>query len=139
MGALFRADLFSASHPVFVPVGDEVARRVRAVTGRFFQHRLGTITQIEQFGGKEINSNNFKLSTAAGAYLLKQLPGGLDVRVLERQLRLMIWLHDCRIAVPGVRRNDGGDLVSEQDGFHWCLLDFVDGDFFSGSDAELTP
>lgn len=138
MGGLFKADIFSVSRPIFSPVPEHTDRVIRDVSRIFYPGSMSSIDRIEQFGGNEINSNNFKLQTADGSYLLKRLPEKTDVQLRRRQLSLMIWLNEKGGAVPRVVRNKSGEgIVASQDGSHWCLFDFVDGDFFKGGEQEL--
>lgn len=133
---LFAPDIFSGSRPVFGSAAAAAQELVTAVARD--SYALGRIGPIEQFGGNEINSNNFKVDAAAGRFLLKRLPRAADQQALQRQLELSAWLAVKQaVAVPRIVRTSGGELLSAALGYHWCLFEFVDGDFFSGGDQQL--
>lgn len=137
MGELFKPDIFSVSHPIFSSVTTTTAQVVRTVAQDFYSDKMLSLGAIEQFGGNEINSNNFKLYTPQGIYLLKRLPLSADKNLLERQLSLLSWLRAQGTAVPsGVLSGSGATLVKNADAY-WCLFDFLPGDFFHGTGDEL--
>lgn len=139
MPALFHPDIFSVSSPHFSAVSAATDLQVRRIGAARYPNVLSQIEKIEQFGGSEVNSNNFSLQTFDGRYLLKRLPGRLDPELLRRQLGLMVWLHDEKgINVPAVVRDSTGDILLSDSDFHWCLFEFMGGDFFNGGSGQLS-
>jgi len=138
MAAIFQSDIFSVDVPNFSAVSVATDMQVRHVGAVCYPTVLSQIEKIEQFGGSEVNSNNFRLHTIDGKYLLKRLPGQLDPQLLRRQLRLTVWLHDEKgINVPAVVRGSTGDILLSDDSFHWVLFEFIEGGFFKGGSAQL--
>jgi Ser/Thr protein kinase RdoA (MazF antagonist) len=136
MPQLFAPDIFSGSRPVFGSAAAAAKEMVTSVARD--SYALEQVGPVEQFGGNEINSNNFKLDAAAGRFLLKRLPVGGDQRALQRQLELSDWLAvEQGVAIPRIVRTKGGELCSEALGYRWCLFEFVEGDFFNGGDQQL--
>jgi|GEM_PF-1675658 len=139
MVALFQADIFSVASPRFSIASLAAVEQVRNVGEKCYPHALSRIETIEQFGGSEVNSNNFKLRSGSRQYLLKRLPARLDAALLQRQLGLMIWLRDeCHVAVPQILLSSSDEVLANESGFHWCLFDFIDGNFFCGGINQLT-
>lgn len=91
---------------------------------------------IEQFGGAEINSHNFKVRTTTGTWLCKR--AALDAAPrLQKALALAAWLAPQHVAIPQpIPANDASLLVSRGD-WVWCLSPFVDGAFFHGGEAAV--
>lgn len=97
---------------------------------------LAPSAAIEQFGGAEINSHNFKVHTATGTWLCKRAPADAEPR-LRRALALAAWLAPQHLAIPGpVRARDTSFLVPRGD-WVWCVWPFVDGTFFHGGTTAL--
>ena len=135
---VFRPDIFSRSRPQFSPVSASAAEIVLRTLRTRFTRAIWRIEDIEQFGGTEINSNNFKFVSSTGCFLLKRLPAMANLETLRRQLALAHWLHgQAGVRVPPMVRVDDDSLLCTSDGAHWCLFEFVAGDFFHGGDAEL--
>lgn len=138
MTEVFQRDIFSVSRPQFSPVSAAATEVVLRTARTCFVRTVGRIEDIRQFGGNEINSNNFKLVSSAGCFLLKRLPVTADVEVLRRQLALAHWLHgQDSVRVPPMVHADDDSLLCTSDGAHWCAFEFVAGDFFHGGYAEL--
>ena len=138
MAALFNPDIFSQGVPLFSGVAVSVEAGIRAVATECFRTSLPAIDSVLQFGGNEINSNNFRLYTERGEFLLKRLPGAIDTSLLERQLLLSEWLRGERsIALPKVFSADNARSLTTCNGSHWCLFEFVPGNFFQGVHSEL--
>ncbi len=137
MPELFQADIFSNPEPVFSTVRGQAQEVVRSAGRALFPGRLSELRSIEQFGGNEINSNNFKVRTDRETFLLKRLPAGADPATPARQLALMQWLADMGVAVARTVPSASGDLIMSHGGSNWCLLTFVEGNFLSGDEAGV--
>lgn len=96
---------------------------------------LAPSAAIEQFGGAEINSHNFKVHTSTSTWLCKRAPVDAELR-LQRALALAAWLAPQHVGIPGpVPASDASLLVSRGD-WVWCVWPFIDGMFFhSGATA----
>jgi Ser/Thr protein kinase RdoA (MazF antagonist) len=119
--------------PRFSPASADTAA---AVTAALEAWRLRPIEPVEQFGGMAINSNNFKVRTAAGAWLCKRVDAGAHDALLQG-LGLARWLAPYRVAVPAPLPAHDGSLAVQHAGHAWCVWAFVDGLFFHGGDDEV--
>ena len=136
---MFAADLFSDPRVVFNQSDAETAARVRAVVEIHFP-QLGPVEDsVWQSGAMEINSSNFRLQTAQGAWLLKKLSPRPDELSIKRvQAALNNKLAAAGLPLPGFLPNARQqNLVVEQDDSAWCLMPFVDGRYFAGEPGEL--
>jgi Ser/Thr protein kinase RdoA (MazF antagonist) len=134
----FQPDIFSAASPQFSPITAASEAMVRAIVERCYPQAIPTLTRLEQFGGNEINSNNFRLSGDGAVLLLKRLPVNGDAAKLERQLELVEWLRqDEGIRLPVlIRTHDNRALGVDAQGL-WCLFEFLEGDFFQGGMEQV--
>jgi Ser/Thr protein kinase RdoA (MazF antagonist) len=134
MGQLFKPDIFSQSTPVFGALSPKLLGTVLEC-GKFYG--LEEATSVEQFGGNEVNSNNFKIIAPGRKLLLKRLPGTAKAPVIRRQLALLEWLVLKGAAVaPLLRSRNGLPYLSWQDAY-WCGFEFVEGDFFAGGQRQV--
>ena len=140
MLATFQSDIFSASKPRFSMIAKSCERAVREAIARFYCEIAGPVDTVllEQFGGNEINSNNFRVTCGEMVYLLKRLPLSADAGNIKRQLALMEWLRDVHdVPLPTLLRTSNGAVLGEDGAALWCLFEFLDGDFFSGGLEQL--
>ena len=140
MRAIFQPDIFSVSTPRFHSIADGNERAVRDAMTHFYRGTIGdaNAVRLEQFGGNEINSNNFRLTCADAVYLLKRLPLSVDAGRIERQLQLVDWLRDVHnVRLPALLRTQRGAALGKDDKALWCLFEFLDGDFFAGGFDQL--
>lgn len=136
----FQPDIFSASTPRFSAIAAGSEQTVRDVVARFYPLILGGAAdlRLEQFGGNEINSNNFRLGSAGTVYLLKRLPLSADAARIERQLALVEWLRDVHgVRLPALLRTESGEALGKDGKALWCLFEFLVGDFFAGGLDQL--
>jgi len=119
--------------PRFSPARPDVAADV---TDTLQSWPLGAVAAVEQFGGAEINSNNFKVQTAAGTWLCKRAPLEAGPR-LRQALALAAWLAPQHVAVPGPVPAHGDSLVVERGEWVWCVSPFVEGTFFHRGEAAV--
>ncbi len=90
---------------------------------------------IEQFGGAEINSHNFKVQTAHGTWLCKRAPAEAGPR-LKQALALAAWLAPQHVEIPAPLPATDASLVVERGDWVWCVSPFIEGTFFhSGATA----
>jgi Ser/Thr protein kinase RdoA (MazF antagonist) len=131
MGSLFKPDIFSNPVPAFSPVRPEAVDAVMSAYERMFGS--APVSSIEQFGGNEVNSNNFKIVLESGRkLLLKRLPGSAKSPVMRRQLALIEWLAEKGTAIAPLLRSVEGRPFESWHSAYWCGFEFVDGNFFEG-------
>lgn len=134
---LFQPDIFSTSKPLFSPAPPAVADKVVDALDRIYAGRIVPHGRIEQFGGNEINSNNYRIYSSDAQYLLKRLPGKNLTIALESQLSLFKWLAGRSVGVPEVLENASGELLARDADWCWCMFSYIEGDFFSGGKTQL--
>lgn len=91
---------------------------------------------IEQFGGAEINSHNFKVTTSRGVWLCKRAPVEAAPR-LRQALALAAWLAPHDVAVPAPLPAQEGSPVQVRGESVWCVWPFVEGAFFHAGEAAV--
>lgn len=91
---------------------------------------------IEQFGGAEINSHNFRVTTAAGTWLCKRAPVEATPR-LRQALALAAWLAPQDLPVPSPVPAQDGSLAIVRGESVWCVWPFVEGTFFHRGESAV--
>jgi Ser/Thr protein kinase RdoA (MazF antagonist) len=134
---LFQPDLFSNTSPCFVAVPEPSQALLQDVLKHHYPHLINHVTGFQQYKGNEINSNNFRIEAASGTYLLKRFPCLETASSLPTQLELYSWCLSRQVPVPRVHSDNHNKLLIDFSGQHWCLFDFVEGNFFSGANEEL--
>ena len=91
----------------------------------------------EQSDALGINSNNFRLNTAKGVFVLKRWSDQASLLDIKNTLSIMAWLASQKMPVPA-------PIMLQQDSFalsvgssRWSLFPFVAGTYFSGADDEF--
>ena len=91
----------------------------------------------EQSDALGINSNNFRLNTARGTFVLKRWSDQATARDVQNTLAIMSWLASRQLPVPApVALQQDSFILSIESGT-WSLFPFVEGAYFSGADDEL--
>lgn len=84
-----------------------------------------------------INSNNFRLKTPKGVFVLKRWSEQAIPRDVQNTLAIMDWLASRLLPVPApVDLQQDSFSLSIKSGT-WSLFPFVEGAYFSGADDEL--
>jgi Ser/Thr protein kinase RdoA (MazF antagonist) len=131
----FKPDLFSVAGPRWVPVDRALANKVHGVLEQCGDPALALSALPEQSQGLEINSNNLRITTSAGRFLLKRWSSGADASATERTLEVMEFLGAKALPVPVPLRLNGG-LQVEHEGRRWSLFPFIEGRWFTGDSRE---
>lgn len=136
----FEPDIFSNSKPKFSTASSESNVLVIATLAKFYEG-IGDISGvIYQSGGLEVNSNNFLFYVDNVGYLLKRgkLPLTKDFVTVETQVALASWLRVQNSEFPEIIFSKYANAKIAVDGDHyWCLMYFIDADFFSGTSGEF--
>lgn len=93
---------------------------------------LGQVGSIEQFGGLEVNSSNYRVSSEGGTWLVKRVPAeaGPD---LASGLEIWRWLASAGREVPVPIPSATGQLTCRLARYEWSVTEFVPGNFFHTS------
>lgn len=135
---LFRPDLFSNPEVARSAATEDEQSLVRSVFRNAYAS-LGPPVSIERCSAKHaVNSNNFRVQTETGTFLLKRLVNDAPSE-LETQLALAEWLADEQLPLPRVRRTTQGSLVHERGLDAFFVLTFISGRHFTGALPELPP
>jgi len=141
--ALFQPDRFSDAAPHYRVADAGTVTEVEQLINQHYNRQIGRITGIEQHGGAEINSKNFKIHAEHGLFLLKKSPGakiGSNIELdLGRELELLTWLAERGHPVPSPVAADDGVLHVQKGDTAWHLMSFVEGNYFSGTAGMISP
>ena len=98
---------------------------------------LPLVGSVEQSDALSINSNNFRIHTPRGVFVLKRWSNQTKSKETQKTLNIMRWLASQRLPVPvPVEICREGFILSSKSG-NWSLFPFVDGSYFSGKGNEL--
>jgi hypothetical protein len=107
------------------------------VLSRLPQTLLPLVGDPEQSDAFGINSNNFRLKTTKGAFVLKRWSDQAIPLDVQNTLAIMAWLASRQLPVPApVELHQGSFSLSIESGT-WSLFPFIEGEYFSGLDDEL--
>lgn len=137
---LFNADIFSSNIPIFIKSDLNISKLLENLIAENYNQISGDIICVEQFQGNEINSNNYKVTTSSGKYLIKKFIDINEYNKLQRILSLSNWLNENDIKLGKVYLSNKDELIikNKVDNSYWCVFDFINGSFFTGiSDREL--
>lgn len=137
--AIFEPDIFSASRQITSKISDEKEREITGLLGKYFNSLIDSHVNIQQFGGMEINSNNYLIRDKNSAFVLKKFNVLSDKsrQLVINQLDLAMKVKEAGLPLPNLLKPDGSDAVLfEEHGAQWALMDFIEGDFFTGAYEE---
>jgi hypothetical protein len=109
---------------------DEVLSQLPPV----FRYLRGAPEQSDALG---INSNNFRLSTAEGDFVLKRWSHQAVTQDVRQTLATMDWLASQQLPVPAPVKLQQDSFILSTDSSAWSLFPFVEGAYFSGAGDEL--
>ncbi|MDO8455189.1 MAG: phosphotransferase, partial [Sulfurimonas sp.] len=137
---LFNTDIFSSNIPKFIKSDFNISKLLGNLIAENYNQISGDIICVEQFQGNEINSNNYKVTTSSGEYLIKKFIDINEYDKLQRILSLSNWLNanDIKLGKTYLSNKDELIVKNKVDNSYWCVFDFINGSFFTGiSDREL--
>ncbi len=91
----------------------------------------------EQSDALGINSNNFRLNTAEGDFVLKRWSDQAVKQDVRHTLAIMDWLASQEMPVPAPLKLEQDSFTLSTDSGIWTLFPFVEGAYFSGAGDEL--
>lgn len=125
------------SRPGWARMSPAMASALDDVVSLLPQALLPLAGEPEQSDAFGINSSNFRLNTARGAFVLKRWSDQAAPRDVQNTLAIMAWLAARQLPVPApVELQPGGFTLLTGSGT-WSLFPFVDGAYFSGAGDEL--
>lgn len=98
------------------------------------RHFRGAPEQSDALG---INSNNFRLNTAEGHFVLKRWSHQAINQDVRNTLAIMDWLASRQLPVPAPLKLEQDSFALSTDSGTWSLFPFVEGAYFSGAGDEL--
>ena len=135
---LFTPDIFSRSCPEFVDIPADSRSEIARVLDLFYPRVAGDIRSVRQLKGLEVNSRNYRIAIGSELYALKRMNNRSYGTICTSQLRVSQQLLDQGIPFPRIIKNFRDSLVSVvDDGYTWVLAEFIEGDYFSGSQAQF--
>jgi Ser/Thr protein kinase RdoA (MazF antagonist) len=134
---MFRPDLFSDPAPKFHAAAKPAAAQVRAVLREHYPALGEPAPDLSQSGAMEINSNNFRVEAGDETFIVKRWPATPQHAAARTQAALADWLARQGQPLPMLRPAASGELVAEHQGFGWCVMEYVEGQYFSGAADQL--
>jgi aminoglycoside phosphotransferase (APT) family kinase protein len=107
------------------------------VVSRLPKGILPLLGDAEQSDALGINSNNFRLNTAGGAFVLKRWSDNAVPRDVQNTLTIMAWLAARQLPVPAPVELQPDCFTLSVGSGTWSLFPFVEGAYFSGAGNEL--
>lgn len=129
---LFHPDIFSKNIPLFQDSNESVKQLIQSILKKHYSQIYNEITYVGQFQGNEINSNNYKVVTPSGVYLVKMFIDINEYNKLQKILLLNNWLNTYDIQVAKIYPSNKGEFIIQEANSFWGIFDFIDGDFFTG-------
>jgi len=137
---LFTPDIFSNSVPRFTKSDATIEQLLKNIVTKYYPQVSSQFISVEQFQGNEINSNNYKVTTTSGIYLIKKFITLNEFSKLEKTVLLNDWLNTNNVKIGKIYTSNTNKLIikNDIDNSFWSIFDFIDGHFFTGeSDDEL--
>jgi aminoglycoside phosphotransferase (APT) family kinase protein len=134
---LFQSDLFSKSSPKWVKVNKDLLGTLDdalLALPKWF-HPLEAFP--EESGALGINSNNFRLHTSSGIFLLKRWSEKATYKNLQSILAIMNWLASLKLPVPQPIELYKSNFLIKSNSRFWSVFPFIEGKYFSGIGNEL--
>lgn len=134
---LFQPDLFSVSRPGWVELDPAMAPMLDEVLSRLPPACRPLRGAPEQSDALGINSNNFRLNTAEGDFVLKRWSHQAVTQDVRHTLAIMYWLASQQLPVPAPVTLEQDSFTLSTDSGTWSVFPFVEGAYFSGAGDEL--
>lgn len=135
MAELFKPDIFSETKPVFSDISFERTEEIKSLFEINYGFLDTEVNRVRKFGGIEINSNNFRIETDKGQFILKIFDdlSENELAAIEKQHALMGWLYMKEVSCPRPQIGKRQVYVNQIEGGKYIsLLHFVDGKYFPG-------
>jgi len=136
---MFKADIFTNSIPIFKKSNFLEEELLKEIIEKYNNKISLKNIYVEQFYGNEINSNNYKVTTDSGVYLIKKFIN-IQSYQLNKISDIHRWLIDNDVKVFKIYSCNKGNFILDykNDNSFWSIYDFVEGDFYTGkSDIEI--
>jgi hypothetical protein len=134
---LFQPDLFSMSRPGWVELDPAMSSTLDEALSRLPPACRPLRGAPEQSDALGINSNNFRLNTAEGDFVLKRWSHQAVYQDVRHTLAIMDWLASQQLPVPAPVKLLQDSFTLSTDSGTWSLFPFVEGAYFSGVGDEL--
>jgi hypothetical protein len=134
---LFQPDLFSMSRPGWSkldPAMLSTLDKALSLLPYSCRHLQSAPKQSDALG---INSNNFRLNTSEGDFVLKHWSPQVVFHDVLKVLDIMDWLAKLHLPVPSPVKLQHKSFTISTDSGAWSLFPFVEGTYFSGEGDEL--
>jgi Ser/Thr protein kinase RdoA (MazF antagonist) len=126
------------SRPGWAKLDPAMASALDEVVPRLPQALLPLQGEPEQSDALGINSSNFRLNTAKGAFVLKRWSDQAAPRDVQNTLSIMAWLASRQLPVPAPVELQQDSFILSTGSGAWSLFPFVEGSYFSGAGGELS-
>lgn len=113
------------------------AEDVKHIIDFFYDLKVENILNVEQVDETEINSNNFKIATDKGIYLLRRYIGVKDVKTIKETLKIIKKLSQKGVRTPQLVLSKNKQLFVGTDANPYTLFKFLDADHYRGTREEI--
>jgi hypothetical protein len=136
---LFKPDIFNEQVPSFKKSDIDISIIIEDLIKKNYSRLSYNIISVEQVQGNEINSNNYKVVTPTGVYLIKKFVDVDEPNKLQKKMLLSNWLkNDIKLTKIYLSNKNDFVVKNKNDNSYWGIFDFIDGSYFTGkSDKEL--
>lgn len=137
---LFLPDLFSSPGPKWYEAHGEKTVDVAHMLNTYYSVAGDEVSSIQQSNAIELNSNNYLVHTSDRKLVVKRWPmvSTQDSADLETQAQLANWLVEQSISLPYIHQSkQANKYVIEYQECYWCVMNYKDGNYFSGAGNEL--
>jgi len=115
----------------------EKVEEAQRIIELFYDLKMDKILTVEQVDEAEVNSNNFKITTDNGIYLLRRYIGVKDVKTIESTLKIIEELSEKGVKVPQLVVSKNKQLFVVAGDNPYALFQFLPADHYKGTRAEI--
>ena len=132
-------DNFVKTKPEFSKLKKEEFKKIFSLVSKYWPKiKIDKFYEIDQkIEVLDSNSQNYFLRTFDNNFfLLKRLSLNLDINVFLKQFLIQEWCSKKINCVPKIIKNYKQEIISHSDYSIWILMDFIDGEFFTGKNLQ---
>lgn len=133
MRQLFRPNAFSRRTPQFSAANEAETQSIHRLLHEAYPRIAAT--DILRVGAFELNSQNWRIHSARGDFILKCVEAARHT-ALAAQAFVCHELQQGGLAVPEFEPDRFGNLVAQHEGRAFCVTHFVSGEYFGADRAQ---
>lgn len=135
---LFLPDKYDERCPKFINVAaSALMSTIRDLLTDYYGFPSANDIDVKASGAAEANSSNYHVVAKDQDLLVKRFDRSVCTSRLLHKLRLYKWLSERDTPVAKVREGSSQQLITDHADYNWCVLQFIKGMYFSGTDEEI--